>query len=133
MLEFSKLMKLLQNTSYLLPLPLVRAWVATVNLSRVIALLMFFLFSLNLLSCSESRSFEERLESFYALLDSNSISAFQNGNLDTVVDFIKSKQTDVSFNVSYIEVKRLEAINLFSDKQVVEFFYENFYQKHQSE
>ena len=74
----------------------------------------------------------KRLKKFIEILTQEEAKLFSAGNKTKLVQKINERlDQDQDFQKKWLQIKKKEAILLFSTQQVVEFFYRHFYLPHQ--
>ncbi|BBM89570.1 hypothetical protein COTS27_01275 [Spirochaetota bacterium] len=94
-------------------------------------ILLLFIITIPL-SCGQSYDIKTRLDTFYKLLDEPTQEQFKAGDLDVVTTYLTGAIADDPEKMALFEqIKRKEAIKLFSVASTVAYFYNHFYLKTQ--
>jgi len=73
------------------------------------------------------QNYTRRLEAFRATLPADAQTAFDNNQRDEAARLIESaKTTDPAFKEKYEQLKQIECIGIFTDRDVVDFFRDYF-------
>ncbi len=91
-------------------------------------LLLCLLLSNMFIACGKPYALSTRLGEFSELLDTPTLTAFQNGELSTVSAYLTNiAASDEAKSARLKELKKREAILLFSATQTADYFYTHFY------
>jgi len=98
-------------------------------LTPVLMLTTFLLFFL--ISCTRNENLDNRLNKFKSLLSKNEIVLFidlkKGDNQEKLINSLKKKySSNKDFKIQLNKIKHTESIDLFSIKQVIEYYNNNF-------
>lgn len=98
-------------------------------MKKVLLAISFGILLMGIISCAPSREdqIKARLDSFKAILPDQIRTDFENESYDAVVLQVDSLlASDPVFRSRWEEMKAAEAINLFSTREVIDYFVEYF-------